>query len=202
MDEQQLAQIAPQVAEAAKAAVQGDQQAKQALDQLQPDMLQYIAQMVAQQDQEGAQAIMQIVQSRVQQAKFGAKLTYIQRLRGECPDGYEMQYFKKGGQVCKKCMKKVQAKQEGGNVIEEFKCGQKMKRAKKAECGTKIKSEKCGGSAPKKACGGVKMSGCGSKVKLDKCGGKQVKKKANGGSFIPFQNRGLSQLQNPHFLIN
>lgn len=194
MDEQQLAQIAPQVAEAAKAALQGDEQAKQALDQIQPDMLQYIAQMVAQQDQEGAQAIMQVVQSRVQQAKFGAKLSYIQSLRGECPEGYEMQYFKKGGQVCKKCVQKVQANQEGGdmNYIDQFKCGQKMKRTKKAECGTKVKSEKCGGSTPKKACGGVKMNGCGSKVKLDKCGGKQVKKKANGGSLIPFLNRGLN----------
>jgi len=55
-------------------------------------------------------------------ARKGAKLAYIKKLRGICPEGYEMQYYKAGGQLCKKCMKK---RQDGGPVnkssVDEFK---------------------------------------------------------------------------------
>jgi len=75
-------------------------------------------------------------------AKKGAKLAYIKKLRGICPEGYEMQYYKAGGQLCKKCMKKAQ---EGGSVngdpVEEFKKGHKLKK----DCGgAKVKFQ--GGS--------------------------------------------------------
>lgn len=80
------------------------------------------------------QEFMQLIQQQqVQAAKFGAKLNYIKSLRGQCPEGYEMKYFKAGGTLCKKCMKK----QQGGaapvatNPIDEFKCGRKMKKNKK-----------------------------------------------------------------------
>jgi hypothetical protein len=43
---------------------------------------------------------------QAQSARFGAKLNYIKYLKGQCPDGFEMQSFKKGGAICKKCVKK------------------------------------------------------------------------------------------------
>ena len=50
-----------------------------------------------------AEFMQMIQQQQVQAAKFGAKLNYIRSLRGQCPDGYELQYYKSGGQLCKKC---------------------------------------------------------------------------------------------------
>lgn len=74
---------------------------------------------------------MQAMQQQVQAAKKGAKINYIKYLRGQCPDGYEMQYYKAGGQLCKKCMKKVEM-QDGGNMpedpVEAYKCGRKLKK--------------------------------------------------------------------------
>lgn len=197
MDKQQLIQAGTQILQRAQ---QGDTEAQQIVQAAQdtaqdPQQLQALEQAVSQGDEQAlpVYAVLVAAQS-AQMAKLGAKLNYIQRLRGECPEGYEMQYFKKGGQMCQKCVQKVKAHQPGGemNAIEEFKCGRKMK--KKAACGTKIEAEKCGGKAKKKACGGAKlpMNKCGDKVLVKKCGGKQVKKKANGGSFIPFPKRGLN----------
>ena len=80
------------------------------------------------------QEFMQLIQQQqVQAAKFGAKLNYIKSLRGQCPEGYEMKYFKSGGTLCKKCMKKQQggAAPVASNPIDEFKCGRKMKKNKK-----------------------------------------------------------------------
>ena len=42
---------------------------------------------------------------QVPAAAKGAKLNYIKSLRGQCPDGFEMQYFKKGGVMCSQCIK-------------------------------------------------------------------------------------------------
>ena len=107
-----------------------------------------------------------IQQQQVQAAKFGAKINYIKKLRGQCPDGYDLQYYKSGGQLCKKCIKK-QVMQEGGNVpqdpIDQFKCGRKMKK-KKCEAG--------------------------GTVDMDKCGAKMKKKKCENGGFIPFNQKG------------
>ena len=67
----------------------------------------------------------------MQAAKFGAKLNYIRQLNGKCPDGYEMQYFKQGGQICKKCIKKAMMEYGGTtpqNPVDAFKCGRKMKK--------------------------------------------------------------------------
>ena len=97
-----------------------------------------------------------IQQQQVQAAKFGAKINYIKKLRGQCPDGYDLQYYKSGGQLCKKCIKK-QVMQEGGNVpqdpIDQFKCGRKMKK-KKCENGGFIPFDKCGKKLKKKQEGG------------------------------------------------
>lgn len=163
-----------------QAAMQGDQQASQQIQQ--------VMQAAQQGDQQAAQ-IAQMIQQIAQQlqggrpsAKYGAKLNYIKYLRGECPDGFEMQTFKKGGAICKKCVKKQAGGDFEGNAVdrfrEEMKCGGKTKKpVKKGACGTKVKQEKCGGS--------VKEAKCGTKVMSDKCGGKTKKKlikKACGGS--------------------
>lgn len=59
-------------------------------------------------------------------AKLGAKLNYIKQLRGECPEGYEVEKYLAGG--CVACRKKME---EGASVVERFKsekCGGKMKK--------------------------------------------------------------------------
>ena len=118
-----------------------------------------------------------IQQQQVRAAKFGAKINYIKKLRGQCPDGYELQYYKSGGQLCKKCMKK-QVIQEGGNVpqdpIDQFKCGRKMKK-KKCEAGGTVDMDKCGAKMKKKKCEN------GGFIPFDKCG-KKMKKKQEGGN--------------------
>lgn len=119
--------------------------------------------------QEYAQFMQMMQQQQVAARKFGDMLNYVGKLRGVCPEGYEMQFFKQGGQICKKCVQK--AKMEDGektpeNPIDAFKCGRKMK---------------------KKACGGtVKEAKCGTKVEMDKCG-KKIKKKACGGPVKKYQ---------------
>jgi len=37
-------------------------------------------------------------------ARFGAKLNYLRHLKGECPQGTHLEYFKAGGVLCKKCI--------------------------------------------------------------------------------------------------
>lgn len=135
--------------------------------QLQQAFIQFLAQKTGAKTQEELEAVIQqlgeqglqqayqefmqmIQQQQVQAAKFGAKLNYIKSLRGQCPEGYEMQYFKSGGQLCKKCMKKQQEVERDSrpqNPVDEFKCGRKMK--KRAEGGD-INYDKCGGKAKKK----------------------------------------------------
>lgn len=184
MDEQQLQQ---KIVQLVQAAMSGDQQAAQQIQQ--------IMQAAQQGDQQAAQiaqmiqqVAQQMQQQQVQAAKFGAKLNYIRQLRGQCPDGYELQYYKSGGQLCKKCIKK-QVMQDGGDLpqdpVDQFKCGRKIKK-KKCEAGGFIPFDKCGKKVKKKACGGsVKESKCGSKIESAKCGGKpKLKKKACGGSML------------------
>ena len=120
-----------------------------------------------------------IQQQQVQAAKFGAKINYIKKLRGQCPDGYELQYYKSGGLLrkeCKKCMKK-QVMQDGGDLpqdpIDQFKCGRKMKK-KKCEAGGTVDMDKCGAKMKKKKCEN------GGFIPFDKCG-KKLKKKQEGG---------------------
>lgn len=74
----------------------------------------------AQQNPERLQAIQQgavAAKAGAVYAKQGTKLQYIKRLRGECPEGYEMQTFRVGGKFCQKCAK-----------IEADKCGGKAKK--------------------------------------------------------------------------
>ena len=181
MDEQQLQQ---QIVQLVQAAMQGDQQATQQIQQ--------IMQAAKQGDQQATQlaqmiqyVAQQLQQQQVQAAKFGAKLNYIKQLRGICPEGYEMQYFKSGGQFCKKCVRKKKKMEEGGiapsSIIDSFKCGRKMKKnggnIDFSKCGSKMKKKACGGSVEKDKCGTKMKAACGSKLPMDKCGGKAKKKK-------------------------
>ena len=73
--------------------------------------------------------------NQISMAKLGAKLSYVQTLRGECPEGYEVEKFMAGG--CVKCKKKA----EGAKVVDIFKdkCGGKAKkRVKKGQKGAVV----------------------------------------------------------------
>lgn len=113
--------------------------------------------------QEYAQFMQMVQQQQVAARKFGGMLNYVRKLRGICPEGYEMQFFKQGGQICKKCVQRAKM-EDGGktpeNPIDAFRCGRKMKKkacggtVKEAKCGTKVEMDKCGKKMKKKACGG------------------------------------------------
>lgn len=77
--------------------------------------------------------IQQAINAGGTMAKKGAKLEYIQRLRGKCPEGYEMEMFKVGGKVGCKCKKKAEEGvklEDGGEspVVQQFKKGRKCKK--------------------------------------------------------------------------
>lgn len=76
-----------------------------------------------------------MVGNQISMAKLGAKLSYVQTLRGECPEGYEVEKYMAGG--CVKCKKKA----EGAKVVDVFKdkCGGKAKkRVKKDQKGAVV----------------------------------------------------------------
>lgn len=124
MDEQQLQQ---QIVQLVQAAMQGDQQANQQIQQIMQ-----AAQQGDQQAAQIAQYIQQVAQQmqggQAQSARFGAKLNYIKYLKGQCPEGFEMQSFKKGGAICKKCVKKNQEGSQMEDPVKSFKCGRKIKK--------------------------------------------------------------------------
>lgn len=73
--------------------------------------------------------------NQISMAKLGAKLSYVQTLRGECPEGYEVEKYMAGG--CVKCKKNA----EGAKVVDIFKdkCGGKAKkRVKKDQKGAVV----------------------------------------------------------------
>ena len=115
-----------------QAAMQGDQQANQTIQQ--------IMQAAKQGDQQAVQ-VAQLLKAIVQQmqgsrkARLGAKLNYFKQTC-ECPEGQEVVYFKKGGELCKVCAGKKM--QDGGksDPIKEF----KKRRNKKelCKCGAKV----------------------------------------------------------------
>ena len=189
MNEQQLQQAFLQFL-AQKTGAQSQQELEAAIQQLGEEGL-----------QQAYQEFMSMMQQQqVQAAKFGAKINYIKSLRGVCPEGYEMQYYKQGGTLCKKCIKKQQEMKQGGEIptdpIDAFKCGGKKKKSKKEEGGS-IDFDKCGSKMKKKKvkkenggllesfdkatlakCGAkLKEAACGTKLKKDKCGSKLNKKK-------------------------
>lgn len=125
--------IEQQVVQLVQAAVQGDQKATQQIEQ--------IMQAAQQGDQQAIQ-IAQIIQKVVQsmkanqgvKAQLGAKLDYLNKLKGVCPEGSEKVYLKNGGCMCKqKAAEGAELKKEQPkNEIQKFK-------AEKKACGSKLK---------------------------------------------------------------
>lgn len=100
-----------------QAAMQGDQQANQTIQQ--------ITQAAQQGDQQALQ-IAQLLQAIIQKmqgsrkARLGAKLNYFKQV-SECPEGQEVVYFKKGGEICKVCAGKKMQNGGKSDPIKEFK---------------------------------------------------------------------------------
>lgn len=136
-----------QIVALVQAAMQGDRKATQQIQQIQAAAEQGDKQ--AAQIMQFIQQVMQQMQQQAQKARHGAKLQYLASLRGECPEGTHMEYFKAGGQICKKCMQ---------NKVQEDKCGGKAKKQKMA-------------------CGGATKTINSIKAEMEKCGGKMKKKK-------------------------
>ena len=92
----------------------------QALEQLEPIAQQFLQQMAT-------------------SAKNGAKLSYIKRLRGKCPEGQELSYYMNGGKTCSKCV----AAQKGVKVEsdDDLATVAEFKRIKKQACGGKTKKK-------------------------------------------------------------
>lgn len=118
-----------QLAQLAVGSLQGDKVSKQKLievlsnEQVAPKLLQMVDAGVQNQDKRAmiiAQAI-KALQGGTRKARLGAKLDYIKQSIGECPEGQEVVYFKKGGEICKICAGKKM--QDGGksDPIKEFK---------------------------------------------------------------------------------
>ena len=131
-----------------QAAQQGDQKAIAAIQQIQ--------QQADQGDQQAAALVdaMNVIAKQMQtqqtqqpqrvMARLGTKLNYIRTIKGDCPEGQEVEYFKQGGLVCKKCVEKgaagAKAKSTGIDAVKEFK-----------------KKKACGGTKVTKAQPGSKM---------------------------------------------
>lgn len=124
-----------QIAQIAVGSLQGDKASKQKLievlsnEQIAPKLLQMVDNGVKNQDKRAmiiAQAI-KALQGGSRKARLGAKLDYIKQSIGECPEGQEVVYFKKGGEICKMCAGKKM--QDGGksDPIKNFKKKKKMK---------------------------------------------------------------------------
>ena len=118
-----------QIAQIAAGSLQGDENSKQQLIQvlsnkeIAPKLLQIVDAGVKKQDKRAliiAQAI-KALQGGTRKARLGAKLDYIKQSIGECPEGQEVVYFKKGGEICKICAGKKM--QDGGksDPIKNFK---------------------------------------------------------------------------------
>ena len=89
-------------------------------------------------------------QQGVQTAMNGAKLNYINKLNGKCPQGTHLSYYRIGGTLCKKC--EADAYNESSDPIKAFKqkCGGKVKKTAKQKCGGKVKKKELGGEVDDK----------------------------------------------------
>lgn len=126
------------------------------------------------------QQFIQTMQNGTQSAKNGAKLNYIKSLRGICPEGYELGYFKEGGQICAKCIEKREKMggipfrpiqgEKGTKVVQDFKKDLKSKK-------DKIKMSK---KNPEKKENGGTLNINQKMLDIFKCGGKSKKKEKGG----------------------
>ena len=120
------------------------------------------------------QALTQFLQEMqgTQKARLGAKLNYLRSIKGSCPEGQELVYFREGGIVCKKCVQKNACGSKGMAAVKAFKdkCGSKMKKKSCKEFGGEIQSDKCGSKMKKS------KKEFGGEILFDKCGSKMKKK--------------------------
>ncbi len=130
-------------------------------EQMVEDFKQWVAQKLQngeleKSDLEDKQKLEQLFQSfikeqqGVQTAMNGAKLNYINKLNGKCPQGTHLSYYRIGGTLCKKC--EADAYNESSDPIKAFKqkCGGKVKKAAKQKCGGKVKKKELGGEVDDK----------------------------------------------------
>lgn len=119
-----------QIAQIAAGSLQGDKNSKQQLIQvlsnkeIAPKLLQIVDAGVKNQDKRAmiiAQAIKALQQGSTRKARLGAKLNYIKQSIGECPEGQEVVYFKKGGEICKVCAGKKMQNGGKSDPIKDFK---------------------------------------------------------------------------------
>lgn len=110
-----------------QAAMQGDQQASQTIQQ--------IMQAAQQGDQQAVQ-VAQLLQAVIQKmqgsrkARLGAKLNYFKQT-DECPEGQELMYFKKGGEICKVCQGKKMQNGGKSNPVSNFRKRREQEQLKK-----------------------------------------------------------------------
>ena len=126
------------------AAQKGDQEAAKQLQGI-IQLIKVASQGDSQAAQQLSQIKTQINSSEATIAKQGAKLEYIKRLNGKCPEGFEAVKYKLGGEAgfgmkCKKCDEaekakkgtKIVTKLESGKpsskAVEEFKKGKTIKK--------------------------------------------------------------------------
>lgn len=130
-------------------------------EQMVEDFKQWVAQKLQngeleKSDLEDKQKLEQLFQSfikeqqGIQTAMDGAKLNYINKLNGKCPQGTHLSYYRIGGTLCKKC--EADAYNESSDPIKAFKqkCGGKVKKAAKQKCGGKVKKKELGGEVDDK----------------------------------------------------
>ena len=116
---------AQMVLQALSAAQQGDQRGLQQLFS-DKETAQAVIQQLQKEAQEGSEEAIQALEALKQlmggdkkqapMAQKGAKIAYIHRLSTGCPEGTELKYFKRGGQLCKACVKKAKKAKEGESL--------------------------------------------------------------------------------------
>lgn len=144
------------------------------------------------------QEFMQKMQGGVM-ARLGAKLEYYKKLKGVCPEGEELVYFKQGGRICKACQKAQKGTKvtKKANEVNKFKAGRAqykkdMKSARDEASRDSISINKYndqetmankghkgnfqGGKWVPDRKQYAKKDACGSKMKVNKCGSKMKKK--------------------------
>lgn len=130
-----------QIAQLSAAFLQGDTKSGQQLveilnnKEIGPQLIKAVQQGVKQQDQRAtiiAQAIQTLTQGNTRKARLGAKLNYIKQSIGECPEGEEVIYFKKGGEICKMCSSKKLQKGGKSDPVKDFKKKKEQEAVKKS----------------------------------------------------------------------
>lgn len=138
----------------------------------------------------------QLMQKQTQKAKQGAKLNYIKQLKHQCPEGYEVTYFKKGGMVECGCGKKMEnggkspkkdmtavekfrARKTEGKIENGFPKGYDTPQAREQQKKNREEAAKGEGESPvtdKNFNKGYKKNKKGAKITVSACGSKMKKK--------------------------